>query len=158
MALGATVSNIVTKNEDDAKLLIAYLKENRYGRATFLPITSFKPRAIDDAYLPLLKRDGCYGVATEAVSSDPMFATVISGLLGGTVIVDNMDTAIALAKDSSYGFKLVTLDGDVVFPHGSITGGSKKSDVPSVFSHERELKDITAKVDELKGRVDELNA
>ncbi|MCH5162519.1 MAG: chromosome segregation protein SMC [Clostridiales bacterium] len=158
MALGSTVGNIVTKDEDDAKLLIAYLKENRYGRATFLPITSFKPRAIDDAYLPLLKRDGCYGVATEAVSSDKMFSTVVSGLLGGTVIVNNMDTAISLAKASNYAFKIVTLDGDVVYPHGSITGGSKKSDVPSVFSYERDLKDITARVDELKVRVDELNS
>lgn len=158
MALGATVSNIVTKHEQDAKLLIAYLKEKRYGRATFLPITSFKPRTLDNAYLPLLNRDGCYGVATSAVYCDDMFASVISGLLGGTVIVDNMDTAIALAKESSYGFKIVTLDGDVVFPHGSITGGSKKSDVPSVFAHERELKDITAREEELKTRLDELNA
>lgn len=156
MALGAVVSNIVTKNEEDAKFLISYLKEKRYGRATFLPITSFKPRAIDPAFMPLLKRDGCYGAATDAVSADPMFSTIVSGLLGSTVIVDNMDTAISLAKQSGYAFRIVTLDGDVVFPHGSIMGGSKKSDVPSVFSHERELKDITVRVGELEAEIQTL--
>ncbi len=156
MALGSAVSNIVTKDEDDAKFLISYLKDNRYGRATFLPITSFKPRSVDAQYLPLLRRQGCYGAATDAVACDDTFASVISGLLGSTVIADNMDTAIALAKDSNYSFRIVTLDGDVVYPHGSITGGSKKSDVPSVFSHERELKEITAHVGDLEKRIDEL--
>ncbi len=156
MALGSAVSNIVTRGEDEAKFLISHLKENRYGRATFLPITAFKPRTLDAGYLPLLNRSGCYGLATDAVTCDGMFDSVVNGLLGSTVIVDNMDTAVSLAKASSYGFKIVTLDGDVIYPHGSITGGSKKSDVPNVFSHERELKDITAKVDELSARIDEL--
>lgn len=158
MALGSAVSNIVTKDEDDAKLLIAHLKANRYGRATFLPITSFKQRTLDPSYMPMLRRSGCHGVATSAVACDSAFDSVISGLLGATVIVDDMDTAIALAKDCNYAFKIVTLDGDVVFPHGSITGGSKKSDVPNVFSHERELKEITARVEEFKAKIAELGA
>lgn len=156
MALGATVSNVVTKTEEDAKFLINHLKSHSYGRATFLPISSFKPRSVDDKFLPLLNRPGCYGVATSAVQCDDIFRSVVSGMLGSTVIVQDMDTAVSLARDSKYGFRIVTLDGDVIFPHGSITGGSKKSDVPSVFSHERELKGLNIKVDELKASVENL--
>lgn len=158
MALGSAVSNVVTKNEDDTKILIEHLKVNRYGRATFLPLTSFKPRSLDPAYMPLLRRAGCYGVATQSVEYDGMYERIISGLLGSTVIVDNMDTAVALARESSYSFRIVTLDGDMVLPQGSMTGGSKKTDAPNVFSHERDLKELTAKVDELKARADGLSA
>ena len=156
-ALGQAVSNIVTKNEDDAKFLISHLKAKRYGRATFLPLTSFKQRSIDGAYMHLLNRSGCFGVATNAITNDPMFDKTLAGLLGGTVIVDNMDTAIGLAKDSRYGFRIVTLDGDMVLPQGSYTGGSKKSDAPNVFSHERDLNEVTAAVEKLKGEIDTLN-
>ncbi|MCH5165138.1 MAG: chromosome segregation protein SMC [Clostridiales bacterium] len=154
MALGTAVNNIVTKDEDDAKLLVEHLKANKYGRATFLPITSFKPRSIDQSLMPLLERDGCYGVATNAVSYDSIFDPVIKGLLGSTVIVDNMDTAVALARDSKYAFRIVTLDGDIVTPQGAITGGSKKSDATNVFAHERTLKEITAQVDVLKANIE----
>ena len=105
MALGSAVNNIVTKNEDDAKQLVEHLKANKYGRATFLPITSFKPRSIDGNLIPLLRRQGCFGIATNALTYDPVFDTVIKGLLGSTVIVDNMDTAVRLARDSKYGFR-----------------------------------------------------
>lgn len=156
MALGSAVNNIVTKDEDDAKLLVEHLKVNKYGRATFLPITSFKPRSIDPAHLQLLKRDGCFGVAANAISYDPIFEPAINGLLGSTVIVDNMDTAVSLARDSKYGFRIVTLDGDIVTPQGAITGGSKKSDASNVFSHERTLKDIIVQLDALKSSIDGL--
>ena len=157
-ALGSAVSNIVTKDEDDAKFLVDVLKTNRYGRATFLPVTSFKPREIESQYLPLLSRPGCFGVATDAVTVDPAFDSVISGLLGSTVIVDNMETAIALAKSSGYAFRIVTLDGDMVYPQGSITGGSKKADTQNVFSHERELNETAEKVEKLKRSLDEIKA
>ena len=158
MALGNAVNNIVTKDEDDAKLLVEHLKSNKYGRATFIPITSFKPRAIDQNLMPLLDRAGCFGVATGAVFYDDIFDPVIKGLLGGTVIVDNMDTAVSLAKDAKYGFRIVTLDGDIVTPQGAITGGSKKSDASNVFSHERALKEVVSQAESLKTRIDELQA
>lgn len=158
MALGSAVSNIVTRDESDAQFLIEHLKANKYGRATFLPITSFKDRTLDAGYMSLLNRDGCFGIAVNAVSCDPVFDTIVGGLLGGTVIVDNIDTAVRLAKDSSYGFRIVTLDGDIVYPHGSISGGSKKSEALNVFSYERELKEITSHVEELKARIDALQA
>ena len=158
MALGSAVNNIVTKDEDDAKLLVEHLKINKYGRATFLPITSFKPRSIDAGLVHLLNRPGCFGVATDALTYDEVFDPVIKGLLGGTVIVDNMDTAVSLARDSKYGFRIVTLDGDIVTPQGSITGGSKKSDASNLFAHERTLKEITAKISELKAQIDKNQA
>ncbi len=156
VALGSAVNNVVTKNEQDAKLLVEHLKNNRYGRATFLPITSFKPRSIDHDLMPLLRRPGCFGVATEAVTHDKIFDPVIKGLLGATVIVDDMDTAISLARDSKYGFRIVTLDGDIVTPQGAITGGSKRSDASNVFSHERSLKELATQIDTLKAQIDTL--
>ncbi len=165
MALGNAVQNIVTKNEDDAKFLIAYLKEHNYGRVTFLPITSIKPRNIDKSFDALIRTDGCYGRASDLVSCDVKYRGIVEGLLGGTVIVDNMDTAIALAKKSGYGFKIVTLDGDIVNPHGSITGGSKKSELTNIFGYdkeiaalEKELSDVSAKIDELSKLRDEKSA
>lgn len=146
-ALGSAVNNIVTADEDDAKSVIDYLKRHNYGRATFLPITSFKPRSIEPQYLPLLKRAGCYGAATYALDFDPYFTRVIDGLLGSTVIVDNMDTAVKLAKDSGYAFRIVTLDGDTIFPQGSMSGGSKTQNMTNVLTYERELKDMVALVE-----------
>ncbi|MCH5160621.1 MAG: chromosome segregation protein SMC, partial [Clostridiales bacterium] len=157
-ALGSAVSNVITRDEDGAKLLIAHLKDNRYGRATFLPLTSYKPRNLDKEYLPLLDRDGCFGLASKSIEYDSIFERIVEGLLGSTVIVDGMDTAIKLAKDSGYGFRIVTLDGDMVMPQGSYTGGSKKTDAPNVFSHERDLKEISAKVEEYKSRIDDLSS
>ena len=158
MALGSAMSNVVTRDENGAKLLVAYLKQMNYGRATFLPITSFKTRSIDPAYRHLLSREGCLGVATDVISYDPMFESIMSGLLGGTVIAANMDAAVELAKESKYSFRIVTVDGDILLPQGSITGGSKKSDLPSVFSHERELKELTEHVETTKRRMSELQA
>ncbi len=155
-ALGSAVSNVVTRNEEDAEFLISHLKAKRYGRATFLPLTSFKTRTLDGAYMPLLDRDGCFGVATNAITCDSMFDKILGGLLGGTVIVDSMNTAIGLAKDSKYGFRIVTLDGDMVMPQGSYTGGSKKSDAPNVFTHERDLNEAASLVEKLKNEISQL--
>lgn len=138
MALGGAAQNIVTENEEDAKYIIEYLKKAKYGRITFLPLTSIKPRSLS-GYENLLSMPGCYGVASDIVKYDKKYANIVSGLLGSTVVVDNMDTAVSLAKKSRYNFKIVTLEGDVISSHGSITGGSKKNDLGNLFSHDREL-------------------
>ncbi|MCL2062384.1 MAG: chromosome segregation protein SMC [Firmicutes bacterium] len=138
-ALGNAVQHMITKNEEDAKFLISYLKDKRYGRVTFLPITSVKPRHIDAQYAPLLKEDGCLGPALDFISFDARYASVMRGLLGGTVFTRDMDAAVKIAKKSGYGFKIVTLDGDVIQSSGSITGGSKKSELTNVFGYEREI-------------------
>ena len=128
VALGAALQNIVVRDEDDAKYLIEYLKERKYGRATFLPLTSVRPRLLEREYEGVLGVPGCFGVASELISYDKRYQGIIRNLLGRTVIVDTVDTAIKTAKKYNYAFRIVTLEGDVFMTSGAITGGSRKSD------------------------------
>ena len=155
MALGFAVQSIVTRDEQDAKRLVNYLKSRNYGRATFLPITSMKPKYIQEQYRPLLNSAGCYGVANELIQYDEHLEPVFKNLLGNTVIVDTMDTAVSLANKSHFGFKIVTLDGDVINPAGSITGGSKKAEINNLLSREREIETIAEKIKSQRSKVDE---
>ncbi len=155
MALGFAVQNIVTRNEQDAKQLVSYLKSRNYGRATFLPINSMKPKFLNENFRPLLNSAGCYGVANELIEYDSSLEPVFKGLLGNTVIVDNMDTAVRLANASHFGFKIVTLEGDVINPAGSITGGSKKTEINNLLSREREIETIAEKIKAQSGKVAE---
>ncbi len=162
VALGNAVQNIVTFNENGAKDLIAYLKENQYGRATFLPINTMRRRDMDEK--AIVGRKGVFGVASKLISYDKQIDNVISNLLGGTVIVDNMTTAVDLAKDNRFSFKIVTLEGDVVSTQGSLTGGSKKNEITNLISREREIESLAKEIDvlahkeyELKNKIDYLN-
>lgn len=139
MALGNAVQNIVTLSDDGAKDLIKYLKEREYGRVTFLPINSIKSRRFEDSYRKLLNASGVYGLASELISYDKKIENIVSNLLGATVVVDNITTAVSIAKQSNYGFRIVTLDGDVINPQGSITGGSKKAQVANLLSRESDI-------------------
>ena len=157
-ALGNAVQNIVTRNEEDAKYLIEYLKSSRSGRATFLPMTSMKPRALEREYREFLNEKGVCGVAVELVSFDKKYSDIFSGLLGNTVVVDNMDTAIAVARKARYGFKIVTRDGEVLTPHGSITGGSKKSETSNVFGYEKDIEALKSQLDDMDKSLASFNA
>ncbi len=156
-ALGQAMQNVVTRNEEDAKYIIEHLKRKKYGRVTFLPMTAIKPRSIEPRYLSALKMNGCFGVASDIVKYDKKYDNVISGLLGATVIVDNLDTAISLARVTGYAFKIVTLDGEIINTSGAMTGGSKKNDVTNIFSHERELKELTVVAQKLNDEIAELS-
>ena len=147
VALGNNLQNIVTFDEEGAKKLINYLKENRLGRATFLPISSMKRRDLDRRLIQNTK--GCFGVACDLIEYKSNIDNVISNLLGGTVIVDNLETAIGLAKDNAFSFKIVTLDGDVINPQGSMTGGSKKAEGVNLINRGREIEDITKEIEVL---------
>ena len=154
MALGGSVQNIVTKNEDDAKYIINFLKERSMGRATFLPLTSMKPRSIDYEYKNIIaKTKGVYGIADELIEFDKKYSNIYSSLLGGTVIVEDMDTAISLAKECRYSFKIVTLDGDILQPQGNISGGSKKEQAISLIGREREIFEITKRIEEINDNI-----
>lgn len=142
MALGASVQNIVTKNEEDAKYIVNYLKQNRYGRATFLPISSVKERSVPDFVKAKLNTRGVLGIANELISYDKKLEPIFKHLLGGTVIVDNLDNAVEIARATSYSTKLVTLDGDIINPQGSISGGSKKENTTNLIGREREIEDL----------------
>lgn len=155
MALGAAVQNIVVRTEDDAKYLVEHLKRTKHGRVTFLPINAVKPRDIDDKYTSFLNVEGCYGKASDVIKYDQKYSRVMESLLGATVITENMDVAIKLSKSCSYSFRVVTLDGDIINPQGSITGGSRTGDrnITNIFTYERELKELTSQVKEIDNRL-----
>ena len=148
IALGNALQNIVTFDENGAKQLIEYLRQNSYGRATFLPITTMKRRDIDKSQIA--GRKNCYGVASSLIQYDPKIDNVISNLLGGTVVVEDMYTAVEMARETRYTFKIVTLNGDVVNPQGSMSGGSKKQDAVNLINREREIKTLAEEIEKLK--------
>ncbi|MBR2372539.1 MAG: chromosome segregation protein SMC, partial [Clostridia bacterium] len=145
--LGSALQNIVTKNEDDAKSLISYLKENKGGRVTFLPKTSVRERNLDDERI--LSDNGVFGTALQLVEYDKEYHNVFSSLMGSTVIVDNLETAVSLSKKYSYKYRIVTLDGDMIVPQGSISGGSRKQSSSNVLSIDREIKEIEEKIERI---------
>ncbi len=142
MALGASVQNIVTKNEDDAKYIVNYLKERKFGRATFLPISSMKERRVPDIVNSKLSSKGVLGIASDLISYDSRLDPVFKSLLGSTVVVDNIDNAISFSRATAYSAKIVTLDGDVINPAGSISGGSRKENTSNIIGREREIADL----------------
>ena len=150
VALGNAVQNIITFDENGAKDLINYLKQNSFGRATFLPISSMKPRRISPEDRRAILTQGSFGVASEIISFNPQIQNVIENLLGATVIVDTLETAVNLAKNTRFSFKIVTLDGDIVNPTGSMTGGSKKSEAANLISREREIGTLGTEIEKCK--------
>lgn len=139
MALGSAVQNIVTTDDQSAKYLINYLKQKEYGRVTFLPINTVKPRCFDKSFEKLLQSEGCYGIASDLIKYDKNISNIISSLLGTTVVVNEINNALKLAKMSNFSFRIVTLDGDIISPQGSITGGSKKSQIANLLSRDTNI-------------------
>ncbi|MDD2227224.1 MAG: chromosome segregation protein SMC [Clostridia bacterium] len=150
VALGAAIQNIVTTDEENAKILINYLKSNQLGRATFLPISSMKPRYISHEFRNLLSTSGCHGVAAELISYDRRIKNVVENLLGSVVLTENLDIAVNIAKKSNFAFKIVTLDGDVLNPSGAMTGGSRKSQAVNLISREREISTLATDIQKAK--------
>lgn len=148
-ALGAAVQNIVTPTEEDAKYLIQYLKQGRFGRATFLPVSAIRGRRLDATERNATRVKGCFGIASELVSFDEAYREIFESLLGRTVICDTMDTCIAIARASRHRFRLVTLDGDVLNAGGSMTGGSSQSRLTSVLGRTRQLEEAEASAEAL---------
>lgn len=154
MALGASVQNIVTKNEDDAKTLINYLKTNKFGRVTFLPITSVKERFISSQAQSKLNMRGVCGIASDLIEFDSKYEKVFNSLLGSTIIIDNMDNAVEFSRATGYSTKIVTLDGDVISPQGSLTGGSRKENTANILGRDREIDELKKDLEVLKQNVE----
>ena len=150
MALGATAQNIVTIDEQKAEDIIEYLKKNNAGRATFLPMTAIKPRNISSYLGEISKISGFLGIASELITFDKNLSNIFENLLGGTAIVDNLITAVNIAKQTRYAFKIVTLDGDVINPQGYITGGSKNKTTISVIGREKEIEELAKNIQKLQ--------
>ena len=152
-ALGNAVQNIVTATPEDAQYLIEYLKRNEGGRVTFLPVSSVRPH-IDGAEInSALSDKGAQGLATKLVNFDPYYENVVRFLLGNTLVVDSIDNGVTIAKKHRFSFKIVTLDGDVINPSGSLTGGSRRQNQTNLLSSERMIEKFT---EDIKVRKQEL--
>lgn len=147
MALGGALQNIVTQDEDTAKSVIEYLRQNRLGRATFLPMTAVRSRVLTNEERRLLSMPGCLGVASELISFSEEYRGIVENLLGRTVVADNLDHGIPIMRAGRQAFRLVTLEGDVMNPGGSMTGGTAQGRATSLLGREREIKDLRAQVE-----------
>ncbi|MCT4687392.1 chromosome segregation protein SMC [Vallitalea sp.] len=145
-ALGGGVQNIITKEEETAKKMINYLKTNKFGRATFLPLTSIR---INKKYNPISNEKGFIGYGNDLVIYDHMYDNIIKYLLGRVVIVDKIDNAVTLARKYNYKLKIVTLSGEVLNPGGSLTGGSYKNKANNFLSRKRELDEYKNKIQQI---------
>ncbi len=155
VALGAAASNIIVSKDADAKRAISYLKEKRLGRATFLPIESLHPTLLvednlDDNY-------GYIGKASELISYDNRYDNVFKWLLARTVITEDLDSAVTLAKKYNYKFKCVSLDGQVVNPGGSLTGGSVNKS-SGALSRKDDIEKLKQKADKLQKEAEDKKA
>jgi chromosome segregation protein len=152
MALGASLQNIVTENEEDAKKLVEHLRKNNLGRATFLPITSVSGKKLDKINSSGVS--GVIGIASDLIKVDKKYENIIANLLGRTVIVDDMDNAIKLAKQNKYSFKIVTLKGDIINPSGGITGGSVQTKTVNILGRAREIEELEKNLKQIKQKIE----
>ena len=146
IALGGALQNIVVDSEEDGKAGIAFLKRTGSGRATFLPMTTTKGKRLQETGLESCR--GFEGIASELVSCEAQYRQVVENLLGRTVIVRSIDDAIAMARKYNQRFKIVTLDGQVMNPGGSMTGGSTNKE-SGILSRANELEKLTAQEKDL---------
>jgi len=149
MCLGQSLQNIVTSTEQDAKKMIEYLRTNSLGRASFLPIASVQGKKLDK----LTKMDGVIGIASDLVKCKKEYEQIILSLLGRTVVVEDMDTAIALAKKDKYSFRIVTLKGDIISSSGSISGGSVQTKTVNILGRSREIEDLEKELKKLEKQI-----
>ncbi len=154
-ALGGNIQNIVTDDENTAKKMIGFLKREKAGRATFLPLTSIEntqefktPEVLDEA--------GVLGLASKLVSTRKEYANVAKAMLGRIVVVDNVDNAVKIAKKYNYGIRMVTLEGELLVPGGAISGGAFKNN-SNLLSRRREMDEIEKRMQEALKSIDEIN-
>ena len=155
-ALGGNIQNIVTEDESTAKKMIGFLKQNRLGRATFLPLTSVSAKG-NPKNETLLDEEGVLGIANRLVKCDKKYDEVAAYLLGRVLVVDTIDHAIALAKKNHYSLHIVTLEGEYLSPGGSMTGGAFKNS-SNLLARKREIEELEQKVDSIRKELSELKS
>ena len=153
-ALGGTIQNVVTDSEQTAKHLIDHLKKNRYGRATFLPLTSIGQRG-GFTQQDALKEPGVIGLASDLVQVKPEYAGLAGYLLGRVVVTETIDHAIALARKYKYSLRIVTLDGELLSAGGSMTGGAFKNS-SNLLGRKREIEELEAACEKALRAVDRI--
>ena len=153
-ALGGSIQNIVTDNETTAKHLIEYLKKGRFGRATFLPLTSMQKRQAS-VQEGVLQEPGILGVASDLVSFEEEYRGMVVQLLGRTLVVDHIDHAIALGRKYRQSLRMVTLEGELLSPGGSMTGGSFRNN-SNLLGRRREIEELEGHIRQLKKELDDM--
>ncbi len=150
-ALGGNIQNIITEDEDTAKKMITFLKENRLGRATFLPLTSVDGKG-NFKNQDALKEPGVIGLANTLIKCDKKYDGVAAYLLGRVIVTEHIDYAIALAKKNHYSLHIVTLEGEYLSPGGSMTGGAFKN-TNGLLARNREIEELEKRVEELEAKI-----
>ena len=153
MCLGVSLQNIVTETETDAKRLVEHLRKNNLGRASFLPISSVRGKKLDKIKG---NESGVIGIASDLIKYNKKYEQIILNLLGRTVIVDNMDTAIKVAKQNGYTFRIVTTEGDLINPSGAITGGSVAKKTVNILGRGKEIEKLEKEIKNLKQKIEKL--
>ena len=153
MALGGVLQNIVTDNEQNAKKLVEHLRKNNLGRASFLPISSVKGNKIDRLKCNF---DGYIGIASDLVKCNKKYENIVLNLLGRTVVVDDMDSGIQIAKANNYAFRIVTLKGDIISNSGAITGGSVAAKTVNILGRSNEIEKLEKEIKSLKSKLEEV--
>ncbi|WP_409253673.1 chromosome segregation protein SMC [Bacillus sp. SCS-153A] len=156
-ALGAAMQHVVVESESHGREAISYLKKNQYGRATFLPMNVIKEKSIPSSQLSLLSgQESFVGVASDLLEYDRKYQSIVGNLLGNVVITADLKGANALAKSAGYRYRFVTLDGDVVNPGGSMSGGAVKQKKSSLLSRKGELEELTVKLKQMEDKTSAL--
>ena len=150
--LGQILQNIVTETEEDAKKLIEHLRKNNLGRASFLPLSAVKGKKVE------LKNNskGILGVASDLIETDKKYEGIILNLLGKTVVVENMDVAISLARENKYSFKIVTLQGDIINPSGAMSGGSVSQKTSNIIGRQTQIKELEKEISKLTQEIKDI--
>ncbi|MFC3882604.1 chromosome segregation protein SMC [Bacillus songklensis] len=157
IALGAATQHIVVKDEQSARSAIQFLKRHSYGRATFLPLSTVREKQLSSSHLHLLQQhDSFVGVASQLISFSSKYQQVIGSLLGTVIIAKDLQGANELAKYVQHRYRFVTLEGDVVNPGGSMTGGTVRQKTNSLLGRQRELENMTAKLGEMEEKTIQL--
>ena len=154
MCLGAALQNIITDTEEDAKKLIEHLRKGNLGRASFLPITSVKGKKLDNIKQKAVV--GIVGIASDLVKYQNKYEQIVLNLLGRTVVVEDMNSAISLAKQNNYSFRIVTLKGDLINPSGAITGGSVAQKTVNILGRGREIEDLQKQIKKLEKQKEDI--
>lgn len=153
-ALGGNIQNIVTKDEETAKRMIAHLKQTRAGRATFLPLTSIgNPQEFKNQ--EVLKDQGVIGMADELVRVEEKYRSVAKATLGRIVVVDNIDHAVKIAGKYRYSIRMVTLEGELLVPGGAISGGAYKNN-SNLLGRRREMEELEGNIKKFLAKIDAL--
>ena len=148
-ALGASVQHVVTPTDTDAVYIVNYLKKMEYGIATMIPANKARPQTLAYEYQGVLQMRGALGICSDLIKFDPRHYEVITQLLGRTVIAEDLECARLMADRYDYGVKIVTLEGDIIDPRRTITGGSRRQRSSLHLSKERELADAQAELKDL---------